>query len=402
MKEFRSQYKQLEWLYSISHVPVTLLDNEGNMLETYPESANGITAPDKSSFVIELFRKQAGDAQHPMIIFFEPGLLLGIAELNPNLYVLIGLVSPYTHTRNELLKTVGEAIRPDHLNTFCDLLLKQPLMSTEQLKDMICLLTKLCGKTLLEEDILFVDNTAIITQKTTLLERMPFVVQEEHVSHVPIDFETAICSAVEMGNRAVLEKTLFTPYPGRVGCMSSNEERQSKYTFMCLAVLVSRAAIRGGIPAETALNLSDLYCQQADLLSDNFLIQNLIYSMLIDFCNKVHTIKKQPSTSPLIGNCLSYITIHLHETITLEQLSQHVGLCSRSLSMKFKTEMGMGVSEYIHREKIHEAEYLLRRTNYSLSEITSYLNYPTQSYFTQIFKKYKQCTPHQFREMRST
>ena len=79
-------------------------------------------------------------------------------------------------------------------------------------------------------------------------------------------------------------------------------------------------------------------------------------------------------------------------------MAQNCGLCSRSLSLRFKAEMGMGIPEYVHREKLREAEYLLRHTGYSLSEITSYLNYPSQSYFTQIFKKYRGLTPQQYRD----
>ena len=180
--------------------------------------------------------------------------------------------------------------------------------------------------------------------------------------------------------------------------MSSNDLRQQKYSFICMATLASRAAIRGGLPAETAFSLSDLYCQRVDLLSENTLVQNLTYTMLADYCERVREIQKRPVTSPVISNCLSYISVHLHEPISLEQLSQHCGLCTRSLSLRFKKEMGMGIPEYIHREKLQEAEYLLQHTSYSLSEITSYLNYPSQSYFTEIFKKYKQMTPQQCRE----
>ena len=36
-------------------------------------------------------------------------------------------------------------------------------------------------------------------------------------------------------------------------------------------------------------------------------------------------------------------------------------------------------------------------TDYTLAEIAGFLNYPTQSYFTQIFKKYQGCTPQQYR-----
>ena len=100
----------------------------------------------------------------------------------------------------------------------------------------------------------------------------------------------------------------------------------------------------------------------------------------------------------MIQKCISYISVHLHEPITLEQLSQHCALCGRSLSLRFKKEMGMGIPEYIHREKLQEADYLLKHTHYSISEITSFLNYPSQSYFTQIFKKYYQVTPQVFRD----
>ena len=120
--------------------------------------------------------------------------------------------------------------------------------------------------------------------------------------------------------------------------------------------------------------------------------------MMMDYCCKVREVRKQPTASPVIRNCINYISVHLHEPITLEQLSRHCGLCGRSLSLHFREETGMGIPEYIHREKLHEAEYLLRHTDYSLSEITSYLNYPSQSYFTQIFKKYRGQTPQQYRD----
>ena len=164
-----------------------------------------------------------------------------------------------------------------------------------------------------------------------------------------------------------------------------------------MVTLASRSAIRGGLPAETAFSLSDLYCQRIDLLSDLTHIQNLTFTMMTDYCDRVRAIQQRPVVSPIIENCLSYISVHLHETITLEQLSAHCGLCSRSLSLRFKKEVGMGIPEYVHREKMQEAEYLLLQSSYSLSEITTFLNYPSQSYFTQIFKTYRGITPQQFR-----
>ena len=93
---------------------------------------------------------------------------------------------------------------------------------------------------------------------------------------------------------------------------------------------------------------------------------------------------------------ITYISAHLYDNLRLEGLSQHCGLFRRSLSIKFKAEVGCGIPEYIHKEKLREARYLLTNTDYTLADIAEFLNYPTQSHFTQIFRKYEGCTPQQY------
>ena len=389
--------KTLERLHSVSGIPLSLLDGSGALLNSWPRVDEETVTLLARLTAIEDFRLQKRDAQHPLISFIDPGFLLGVVEIDKDHYMLIGLVSPTAHRRADILKLVSDHIHPAHLQNFCDGLLTQRLCSLEMLKDLICLLTGLLGVSVPEENILFVDN-ASRKLGTELLDQSMFEQREELEYHVPMDIETAICSAVEAGDRAMLERSLFTTHRGRVGRMSMDDLRQQKYSFICMATLASRAAIRGGLAAETAFSLSDLYCQRADLLTEIPLIQKLTFTMLMDYCGRVREVRKQPSASPLIQNCLHYISVHLHEPISLEQLSAHCGLCTRSLSLRFREEVGMGIPEYVHREKLREAEYLLRHTDYSLSEITSYLNYPSQSYFTQIFKKYKGQTPQQYRE----
>lgn len=390
----------LERLHSISGLPFTLLDGEGSLMKTWPLSgSDGVSALSVAAPVVD-FRLQGRDPAHPLITFLDPGFLLGVAELREGYFVLIGLVSPYSHSRADVLKMVSEAIHPAHLQQFCDLLLKQPLVSLEKMKDAMILLARLLGQAIREEDILFVDNVSTKKLGSSLLEYSLFDQREEEQTHVPIDFEAALCDGVQAGDRVMVERILFSSRPGSVGRMSFNELRQGKYSFICLATLISRAAIRGGLAPETAFSLSDLYCQRADLLTDNQLIQNLSFTMLMDFCGKVREIRDLPRTSPVVKKCLDYISVHLHDHITVEQLSQVCNLCTRSLSLRFKKEMGLGIPEYIHQEKMREAEFLLLHTDYSLAEITSYLKYPSQSHFTVVFKKYKGKTPYQYRNSR--
>lgn len=390
--------KMLESLSSISGIPISILDENGNLLNSWPKFSDELVLTPANLEVIEYFRINKRDVQHPMITFFDPGFLLGIIQLRAEQFLLIGLVSPYRHTREDILKLVSTAIHPAHLQQFCDILMNLPLVSQEQLKDLICMIARLAGNEIQPENIMFADLATEKKLGSTQLEQSLFEQREEAEFHVPVDFETSICTAIEMGDRVLLEKTLFSPVSGRIGRMSVNDLRQEKYSFICLATLISRAAIRGGLNAETAFSLSDLYCQRADLLTEIPLIQNLTFTMMMDFCGKVREIRKRPATSAIIEKCLDYISVHLHETISLDDLSYHCGLCGRSLSIRFRQELGMGINEYIHREKIKEAKYLLKRTDYSLTDITVYLNYPSQSYFTQIFRKYTEKTPQQYRE----
>lgn len=117
----------------------------------------------------------------------------------------------------------------------------------------------------------------------------------------------------------------------------------------------------------------------------------------MDFCEKVAKSRLPQQVSPVVQKALSYITVHLHEPFGMEELSQYCNLCRRSLTIRFQKEVGMTVGEYVQREKTEEAKFLLRHTKIGLPEIAAYLDYSSQSYFTQIFRKHTGKTPQQYR-----
>ena len=393
--------KSLDTLYNVCHIPLAVVRDDSTILASWPNQPEGIH-PEMYQMVIQDFRLQKRDALHPLISFLGSGFFLGVAELTADTYLLTGLIPAHAQSRRAILAMLADIMHPSQLQTFCDYLLQMPIMTLHQLKEYMCLLVKLAsGKEISSDDIFFVDILDTQPSEHSGLEQSLFNQREEAEFHIPPDFEDGICTAIEAGNRMQLEHCLATPYRGRVGRMSSNELFQQRYSFICIATLVSRAAIRGGLPPEIAFSLSDFYCQRNDLMTDVAQIQELTFTMLIDYCDRVSALQQKPAVSPVIEDCLSYISVHLHETITLPQLSSHCGLCGRSLSMRFKKEMGVSITEYIHQEKMQEAEYLLRHSGYTISEITSFLNYPSQSYFTQIFKSHHNMTPVQFRNQRN-
>ena len=52
----------------------------------------------------------------------------------------------------------------------------------------------------------------------------------------------------------------------------------------------------------------------------------------------------------------------------------------------------------MNRERVKRAANLLLYSDLSLTQIAEYVNFPNQSYFGRLFKKYKNMTPRTFRD----
>lgn len=388
-----------EQLFAVTRIPLGIVSADGRYQHSFPASLTQTVSARSMQFVLMDFSLQNRDERHPLITYVEPGYFVGVVKLPEDQYCVVGLVSPFRHTREEILRLVADTIAPEEIQAYCDMMMQMPLVNLYQLKALMSLLVRLAhGYLVTEEDILLVDNTVHRMYGQQRLGSALFDLREEAEFHVPVDFETGVCSAVEMGDAELLSRRMQEPSQGKVGMMSANPLQQQKYSFVIFATLITRAAIRGGLPDEIAFNLSDIYCQRADVQTEIPTLEQLTYTMAMDFCARVAESRRQAIQSPPVRACVDYISEHLHEELRLDDLSRHCGLCTRSLSLKFKAELGMGIPEYIHREKLREAKYLLERTDYTLTQITAFLNYPTQSYFTQIFKKYEGCTPQQYRD----
>ena len=71
-----------------------------------------------------------------------------------------------------------------------------------------------------------------------------------------------------------------------------------------------------------------------------------------------------------------------------------------TLSKKFKREMGFNISSYIMRRKLEEAKSMLNYSDKTVSEISEYLCFSSQSYFQNVFKRKYGMTQKDFRSGR--
>ncbi len=224
-------------------------------------------------------------------------------------------------------------------------------------------------------------------------------IQMQHEIHNTLALEQTIMNIVRKGDTAALREWINSAPAVRGGILASNELRQLKNTIIVTTTLVSRNAIRGGMDVEEALSLSDSYIQKCELMNTLTNLTNLHYRMVMDFTERVERIRQGKSPSKLIIDISNYIQHHLSDSITTEDIANHLFISRSRLSTKFKTETGINLNEFIMQEKIEEAKRLLRYSDKSSLAISSYLGFSSQSHFSHVFKKHTGKTPNEYREL---
>lgn len=83
---------------------------------------------------------------------------------------------------------------------------------------------------------------------------------------------------------------------------------------------------------------------------------------------------------------------------SVNELSREVGLNQNKLQSGFQKIFGNSVNEYIHKERMKKAMYLLHNTDLNMQEIMERIGLNSQSYFSKIFKEAYGYSPSEFRK----
>ncbi|OBZ11273.1 response regulator [Bacillus sp. FJAT-26390] len=132
------------------------------------------------------------------------------------------------------------------------------------------------------------------------------------------------------------------------------------------------------------------------LLSDFYAIPSEI--------RKLHTAGNAPETAPpsenkndVIDIALQYIRSNFKENLSLEIVASVVFLNPVYFSKLFKQKTGNGYKEYVTQLRMERAKELLAAPDMSVTRVGELVGYPDVRHFTQVFRKYHESTPSQYR-----
>ena len=219
--------------------------------------------------------------------------------------------------------------------------------------------------------------------------------------HNTYDLEQLLMNLIRKGETAALREWFSSAPAVRGGVIAPDQLRQRKNTFIVTATLASRAAIGGGMEQNEAFALSDAYIRKCETLLDPDRVTNLQYHMILEFTERVERLRLGARPAGLISDVANYVRRHLSEPISVEQIAKSLYMSRPYLSAKFKKESGQTLTDFILKEKTEEAKRLLRYSDKSLSSVSIYLGFSSQSHFCRVFRKYAGVNPGEYREKRS-
>lgn len=100
-----------------------------------------------------------------------------------------------------------------------------------------------------------------------------------------------------------------------------------------------------------------------------------------------------------LRDILTYIQDHFDQEISLDDIANVTSLCKSECCRFFKKHMNMTIFEYLLYYRIQKSLPLLDSED-SITEVASMVGFSSPSYYTQIFKRYLNCTPMQYKRAR--
>lgn len=223
---------------------------------------------------------------------------------------------------------------------------------------------------------------------------------DEELNYDPdphFEFEKKLLFFIRNGMVDKLEQHL-TSFVARPTSITANAFRQFKDRCISSTTLISREAIKGGVPIDISYRLFDAYCKRIEQSTSVQQLNSLSVNMIFDYSKRVREHQFKETDNPSLNRVVSYINRHLEQKLSVSIVADALHMNAGYLSYRFKKDTGQQLSAFINQQKVNEAKQLLRFTDKKLSRIANDLSFSTQSYFQNVFRKYTGITPLEYRQ----
>ncbi len=397
MKKTYNLISFIKMYYLDSNLPMYLFSN-GKCIFRMPEQTDLTSPPTRYLQTLFSSKERISHCTTEYGIFF-CSLRLDYFE---NGFLVFGPVTDVPYSTSDLQHLYKDYTVPNINHADFDQFLRQiPCISLSSLLKK-CLFLNYC----LHKKILTLNQITTADQipfdadplvNTSLLIKQNFQKKETEEHNQSYAVEEQVLTLIRTGNCEGLKNLKFNESNYHLGITGSTALRQLKNNIIITTTLCTRAAIDGGLDYDTAYQLSDYFIQTTEQLTNADRLYALLSKVSYTFAEKVAQVKTPVSSDGRIQKAIQYIQQNTNQHLTVGDVADYVGFSKSYFSTYFKNTLGFSVSAFILRCKLEESRALLQYTDKSISTISEFLCFSSQSHFHTAFRKQFGVSPSEYR-----
>jgi len=281
-------------------------------------------------------------------------------------------------------------------NGILDKQYRVPYLTATQMMNCASVICFLLTKNVYDFDTILIVNPTIADLYYT--NTIEYLIDYPDRHRLSYEVEQEWCERIARGESYVdYKKINEVALADNVGQMAQSINKQAEYTFASALTLMSRAAVKGGIPPEESYALSDVFFQELARCKSVLEMRYVYARAMGTFTAHINRRRQQGNENDHISLCKDYIEKNLYEKISVAQIARELFISTGYLSHSFKAKTGVSVSRYIRERRLERGAELLRHTLMEISDIASRLTFHSQSHFGMLFKEQYEMTPSKYR-----
>lgn len=273
--------------------------------------------------------------------------------------------------------------------------LKQlPVFSSSDFRDLLVIIDNLFSLHLEEYYMKYIQN--LIKYQKQQLKSYNHPLQKEALKSytTPFYLEHHLMEIMAKGDTDLLTELVQQTPLGILPIPETNDIRNEKNYCIILLEKISWFSIQMGVDIIKCLSVRNYYINEIEKQKQVMDVLTIRDSAIVYFTELLHGVSIS-SYSLFVRRIIQYIYVHIYDQLLLSDVAKHFFVSNSQLRRCFKNEVGISIGNYIQKQKIIVAKYLLL-TQLPPCTVAKELNFYDVSHFIKIFKKHTGLTPIQF------
>lgn len=226
-------------------------------------------------------------------------------------------------------------------------------------------------------------------------------ISEQEIFRYGEKTEETFFHIIKEGREEELLASLENGYPGQIeyiGDFAESEIKKMEYMFVTSLAITRRAAVKGGMKYETAVDLSDIYLKKVEKCKTVQEIYTLFTEMQKQYVHMVRLVREKERKNVYVEFCMDEMCRNLTKPFKRGELAGKLGVSPGYLSVVFKQETGMSLTEFWTGARLSAAKNMLKYSDAPVTAIAARFHFSSPGRFSQAFRDMYGMSPSEYRK----